>query len=402
MSRSLLFQGLSGLAATLMLSVSPALADSTASGGGVKLTHASPGEGGGQVAAGLVTAEVTTGSAIAGGVSLGGVVSETGGFTGQLYDATALTVSADPGTTVNEGGAVQLTANATLDDGTTLNTGEAAWTVNSGPITSISATGFVLAGTVNATTSANVEGAMGSASGTIDLSILNLAYQPNSLTWEGGDGPYTVFFGTDTNALTEIAGLPTSIYDPGQLEMGTTYYWRVLDMSAADVTPGGNGTDPVSFTTSIFKPDMRVGNKGNPATHRGNNVYNGSGGGQVATMKLKGTRPGKLYFSVENDGDTDDGHRFRGSKANRRSFKTVNYYRLSGGRANVTGAAIRAGFLHGDVIPGSIVSYQILAKAKGKKKASQTLKLDVKSSADTRGADLGKAKLKGTPTKKKR
>ncbi len=391
----------SWFAAALLLATIPALADSTASSEGVKLIHAAPGESGGLVSGGLVTAEVTTGSAIAGGVSSVSTISETGGFTGQLYDATSLTVSADPGTTLNEGEAVQLITNATLDDGTTLNTGEAVWTINSGPIASVSANGFALAASVNATSAADVEGALGSATGNIALSILNLPYQPNNLSWEGNNGPYTVYFGTDTNALTEITGLPTNIYTPGQLEMGTTYYWRVLDMENNDITPGGNGSDPISFTTSVFQPDMRVGNKGNPATHRGNNIYNLSGGGQLMPLKLKGTRAGKLYFSIENDGDADDGHRFRGTKAKRSSFKSVNYYRLSGGRANVTGAAIRSGFLHSNVTPGSIVSYQIQAKAKGKKKASQLLKLSAISAEDSRGADLGKAKLIGTVKKKK-
>ena len=72
------------------------------------------------------------------------------GYIGQLYEVAGLVVNATPVTTVNEGGTLQLSAAQLLDDATTLavSGSSVAWSVASGPLTSISTTGLATASTV--------------------------------------------------------------------------------------------------------------------------------------------------------------------------------------------------------------------------------------------------------------
>ena len=56
------------------------------------------------------------------------------------------------------------------------------------------------------------------------------------LTWTGGDyaTSHYVFFGTDEDALPQVAGpQPTASYNPGTLDLGTTYYWAIGEANAA-------------------------------------------------------------------------------------------------------------------------------------------------------------------------
>ncbi len=345
----------------------------------------------------------STGSAIAGGVSnltTGGFQSKDG-YTGQLYDTKSLTVAADPATTMNEGDSVQLSAALAMDDDSVLNTNKVDWSVQSGPIVSpISSDGMIIAASVTSNGNAIVRGQFDGVSGDLGLSIINLPYQPNPITWDdptpGGNGPYGVFFGTNPS-LPSAGILANNFFNPGRLEMGATYYYQIFDADNNDITPGGPG--PASFTSNLFRPDMRIGTKGNPATHKGNNVYSSVGVGQVGKLKLTGTRKGKLHFSIENDGDTADGHTVRANRAGRK-FKFIKYFRLTGGRANITAAATRAGFAQPDLNPGGVISYQIQAKSNGKSRAAQTLNIGATSANDTRGADLAKGKVKGLVKKK--
>jgi hypothetical protein len=231
---------------------------------------------------------------------------------------------------------------------------------------------------------------------TLDLTILNLPYEAKPLIWEdpapGGNGPYQVFLGTAPGSLTEVATPAGEFFNPGQLEMGSTYFWQILDGSGADITPGGAG--PANFTTNLYQTDMRIGPKTDPATHQGDNLYNLSGAGQSGRLTLKRARKGNLHFSVENDGDATDDLIVRGSRASRK-FKFIRYFRLTGGRANITAAAIKAGYTRADVNPGEVTAFQVQAKANGKTRATQTLRIGAKSASDARAGDLAKGKLKG-------
>lgn len=75
---------------------------------------------------------------------------------------------------------------------------------------------------------------------------------PNiELSWEAGLGAklHTVYFGENLDDVNNAAGgLPQSVttYSPGTLELDTTYYWRIDEMSAAGMYKGNIW----SFTTT--------------------------------------------------------------------------------------------------------------------------------------------------------
>ncbi len=74
------------------------------------------------------------------------------------------------------------------------------------------------------------------------------------LTWRPGREAvsYKVYFSTDANAVANGTALAQTVtdhtFDPGTLDYGTTYYWRVDEIGAAGVYPG----DLWSFTTHEF------------------------------------------------------------------------------------------------------------------------------------------------------
>jgi len=375
-------------------------ADAKASGGAITLLHDEPGHAGGQVSGGLVTAETSTGGVIAGGTTESAPldVMEKGGYTGQLYDPRALRLSASPGTTLNEGDAVRLTGDLSLDDGTTLAGDHIVWSVASGPAT-LAAGGIAIAGAVTENESAFIGASFAGATSSLRLDIVDLPYQATPLSWEPAApeaGPYRVWFGTQPSSLSLVSTEESPHYNPGQLEMGRTYYYQIFDAQNNDVTPGGPG--PQTFRTALYRPDIRIGKRGRVATHRGNNIYNTNGSGQTLKFTLTGKRKTKLYFSVENDGDSIDHHTIRGSKA-RKKLKSLRYFRLTMGRMNVTASAIRLGFTQPRVNPKGVFIYQVQAKSRGTGPARQTVNLIARSVSDGRALDIGRAKLKAVVKK---
>ena len=113
-----------------------------------------------------------------GGISTVGAPAEVArhGYAGQLYEVVDLAVSANP-TNVNEGTTRQLRASAVLDDATVLNLGPAtvAWSVVSGPVDSINASGLATAGHVYQDTLATVRATALAKAGTLDLLVSNVS-----------------------------------------------------------------------------------------------------------------------------------------------------------------------------------------------------------------------------------
>ncbi|MDF1861128.1 MAG: choice-of-anchor Q domain-containing protein [Verrucomicrobiales bacterium] len=126
-----------------------------------------------------------------------------------------------------------------------------------------------------------------------------------------------------------------------------------------------------------FQPDVKIGKKSNPASHRRNNYYSASAAGQNLTLKLAGRRKGKSYFSVESDGDITETVTVRGTKPNR--TLRLKAFRLTGGKTNVT-ARLATGLPLTDMEPGSTVLFRVDVKARSKKKKPrQNLKYSAKS-----------------------
>lgn len=374
-----------------------ARADSLAEGGGVSLLHDLPGHSGGRIQGGIYTLETSTGAAIGEGVSdlaPAGIAAK-GGYTGQLHDPTALVLGADPGTDLDEGDASQLSGRLTLDDGTFLPLKSLAWAVLQGPAT-ITSSGLAVAGTVDENSVARISGTYFGWSEILELNVLDQPYETYPLAWEDpGDGPhppYEVRFGKNPASLPLAGTYTTPTFNPGRLDLGTTYYYQVFDSRGNDVTPGGPGMK--SFRTRFYRPDVRIGKKGATHTHLGNGVYNATGKKQTLSLAMaKGGRTA-VFFSVQNDGDSPDGILVRGSKA-RASMKYLRYFRLTFGRQNITAATIRNGGRSAKIAPRQTIAYVLRAKPKrGPGKSGQKVSLHVRSTADGRAYDVAKAKLR--------
>lgn len=109
-------------------------------------------------------------------------------------------------------------------------------------------------------------------------------------------------------------------------------------------------------TDPAFQPDLRIGRKRNLTKMKGNNRYNNSGGGQGIKVKLPGARQKKYFFAVENDGRSIDDFRVKEKGAG--SEIKSRYFRLTGGRQNVTARIRTNKEVASDVEPGDIVLFQ--------------------------------------------
>jgi len=111
-----------------------------------------------------------------------------------------------------------------------------------------------------------------------------------------------------------------------------------------------------------LRPDLRTGTKRSLSKMKGNNKYNASGNGQQVRLSLRGTEKKKFYFALENDGNIVDAISLRetgtGSKLKTR------YFRLTGGRQNVTGKITKAGLTEDRVVPDRIIRFEAQARYK--------------------------------------
>ena len=122
------------------------------------------------------------------------------GYSGQLYDLQSLALSASP-TNVSESGTTQLGSKAILNDATflALAATSVSWSVVSGPISAISASGLATATNVYQNTVATVRADYQSKSGTLPVTVLNLGNDDFGLyAHDGLDDAWQVgYFGID-------------------------------------------------------------------------------------------------------------------------------------------------------------------------------------------------------------
>jgi hypothetical protein len=77
---------------------------------------------------------------------------------------------------------------------------------------------------------------------------------PNSaLSWRAGRGAvvHDVSFGTDADALVVVDTVSDGTYDPGALDLGTTYYWKIDEINEAAVPSTFEG-NVWSFSTQEY------------------------------------------------------------------------------------------------------------------------------------------------------
>lgn len=109
------------------------------------------------------------------------------GYIGQLYEVTALQLAATP-PSVNEGSTTQLSAAQLLDDNTTivLPPASVAWSVLSGPLSGVSASGLATAAPVYQNTPATAQGLFAGMAGALNLTVVNTL--PDNYAPFAGDG----------------------------------------------------------------------------------------------------------------------------------------------------------------------------------------------------------------------
>jgi hypothetical protein len=104
------------------------------------------------------------------------------------------------------------------------------------------------------------------------------ASQTAVLMWNPGDeaASHEVYFGTDASALESKGSqdLGSEIFDPGQLEMATTYYWRIDEVNSSNAGSPWTG-EAWSFTTAAYPviDDMENYNDLDPAEAQSNNIF---------------------------------------------------------------------------------------------------------------------------------
>lgn len=133
------------------------------------------------------------------------------GYIGQLYEITALQITASP-LTINEGITRQLSASQILDDDSLLNlaAGTVAWSIQSGPLSGVNANGLATAGVVAQDTAATVQGTFAGLSGSLNLTVLD-TIPDNFGTYAGDTLPddwQVQYFGVD-NPLAAPHADPT-------------------------------------------------------------------------------------------------------------------------------------------------------------------------------------------------
>lgn len=194
------------------------------------------------------------------------------GYIGQLFDVTGLVIGA-ASSDVNETGTLQLSARQLLDDASflALDAGAVAWSLVSGPITSVSSSGLVTADVVYQNSPASVQGLFTGFTGSISLNVLDTipdnfgTYAADGLpdNWQvqyfdinnPKAGPNVDANGTgQTNLFKYVAGLdpndPTSRFvvniqgvqgQPGQMQI---VFSPVVSGSTYTVVSKSNLSDP--------------------------------------------------------------------------------------------------------------------------------------------------------------
>ena len=137
------------------------------------------------------------------GVSQGASDKARQGFAAQLFEITALQITAAQ-STLNETASLALQGALLLDDATTtsLPATSITWSIQSGPLASISTAGLATAATVPANTAATAQGAYGGFTGALALTVLDSL--PDNFGAYAGDGLgddwQVQFFGQPPNA----------------------------------------------------------------------------------------------------------------------------------------------------------------------------------------------------------
>jgi len=179
-----------------------------------------------------------------------------------------------------------------------------------------------------------------------------------------------------------------------------------IDVAVTDVEviaqPEGAASDAGFYLTIMnlvtdYQPDLRIGRRSSITRMKGDNLYNSTGRGQEHKMAIKGREWSIYHFALENDGDESDAmsvNEYRGQNMRTR------YFRLTGGRRNVTASMIREGHLESSLDSGEVILYQGWAKYGAREvRSSQSLQIHVRSLSDSAMTDAVRLNVRRHPSR---
>ena len=140
------------------------------------------------------------------------------------------------------------------------------------------------------------------------------------------------------------------------------------------------------------QPDLRIGRKKNLTLQFGDGVYNAGAAGQKISVGVPATGKKKYWFTLENDGRVSDDV-FLKAKRSGKKIK-AKYFRLTGGRENVTASMTTASYIVDSVPPGKLIRYEAQAKYTNPLiRPSKTLRFLARGQFDQARRDANKATL---------
>jgi len=170
----------------------------------------------------------------------------------------------------------------------------------------------------------------------------------------------------------EVAGEPEGV------PSDAAFYLVILDIAevAAEVT-----------AAAFVQPDLRIGHRRNIQRMKGNDIYNRNAARQRIGLALTGLRWSRYYFVLENDGNVED--RIRLNETGRKGKVQTRYFRLTGGRQNITRQVTRSGSVENPMDPGAFIRYEARVKYETRQsRPRQNVRLVARSMTDTSKLDV--------------
>jgi hypothetical protein len=195
--------------------------------------------------------------------------------------------------------------------------------------------------------------------------------------------------GGPTRVLPPVFGSPL-IQGGGAITTPLT-----VDQRGSDRPLGG--TPDIGAVEIGFQPDARIGRQSNPNTHLVDNFYSLTASRQTRILRIKKRRTGRIFFSVQNDGDITEDPSVKGNKPHR--SLQVQVHRISGDTGNVTGA-IRAGYRIADLDPGQFAVFRVDVRARSRSKRSRGQLLYRATSGGSNASDAVRIRVKHKPVRK--
>lgn len=143
-----------------------------------------------------------------------------------------------------------------------------------------------------------------------------------------------------------------------------------------------------------IRPDLLIGKRRALTKMTGDNVYGRNGRGQSIRLDLVKLKWSRYFFALENDGNVTD--RVRIKETGRVGKMKTKYFRLTGGRTNITGQMTRAGYIEASLLPDAVVRYQGRVKYRSpRNRPKQSIRILARSLVDTSKVDAVRVKASG-------